>query len=170
MIVFFCRRAKIGQNWGKLGLKLGRNPVWPLLGTFLAVTRRHRGVFRPFLAHWKRIHIAQISFLDDVGWCLPIFPAIRDLPGQEDQKVDFPGLGFKPGLDHMFPAGRRFGRNSAPPGSLRYFFDPSEPRLRCAISYILQSRWFGFLRPQFAIYRFCGGSGGVREFLRPPGL
>ena len=39
---------------------------------------------------------------------------------------------FKPGLNHIFPAGSRFGRNSAPQGIFRYFFGPLEPCLRCA--------------------------------------
>ena len=68
LIDFFCLRAKIGQNWAKLGLKLGRNPVLPLLGTFLAVTRRHRGVFREFLAHQKRARIAHILYRRDCRW------------------------------------------------------------------------------------------------------
>ena len=96
LIDFFCRRAKIGQNWAKLGLKLGRNPVWPLLGTFLAVTRRHRGVFGKFLAHWKRLRIAQLSYSRDF-------------------------------------------------------------------------RWFGLLRPQFAIYWFLGGLRHLEKFCGPVG-
>ena len=60
LIDFFCSRAKIGQKWAKLGLKLGRNPVRPPLGTFLAVSRRHRGFFGKFLAHRNRETIAHI--------------------------------------------------------------------------------------------------------------
>ena len=55
----------------------------------------------------NRVRIAQLSYLGDVGWCLPIFPAICDLlvlgGGQEDQKVDFPGLGGCSGLDAPRP-------------------------------------------------------------------
>ena len=96
LIDFFCRRAKIGQNWAKLGLKLSRNPVWPLLGTFLAVTRRHRGVFGEFLAHRKREQFAQLSYSRDF-------------------------------------------------------------------------RWFGLLRPQFAIYWFLGGLRDLEKFRGPVG-
>ena len=45
----------------------------------LAVTGRHRGIFGIFLAHPNRVRIAQLSYVDDVGWCLPNFPVIRDL-------------------------------------------------------------------------------------------
>ena len=91
---------------GSEGLREISRPRWGPEMAVLAVTRRHRGVFGIFLAHRNRVRIAQLSSIDDVGWCLPNFPAICDLlvlgGGQEDQKVDFPGLGFKPGLNHMF--------------------------------------------------------------------
>ena len=117
LINFFHRWAKIGQNWAKLGLKLGRNPVWPLLGTFLAVTRRHRGVFGEFLAHRKRVRIAQLSYSRDFRWfslLRPQFaiywflgglgdteilrPHLGPEKGQKRQKVDFTGLGGRSGL------------------------------------------------------------------------
>ena len=69
----------------------------------------------------------------------------------------------------MFLAGRRFGRNPAPPGIFQDFFGPSEPRLRCATFVHFAFRWFGLLRSQFAIYWIFWGSGGLRKISRPPG-
>ena len=31
------------------------------------------------MAHRNRVRLAQLSYFDDVGWCLGIFPAIRGL-------------------------------------------------------------------------------------------
>ena len=43
----------------------------------MAVTRRHWGAFRIFLAHRNRVRVAQLSYIDAVGWYLGFFPAIR---------------------------------------------------------------------------------------------
>ena len=68
----------------------------------------------------------------------------------------------------MFPAGRRFGRNSGPPGNFREFFDPPEPR-SCSATFVhfaLTTVW----PPAVAIRDLLdlGGSGGLREISRPP--
>ena len=64
---------------GSEGLREISRPRWGPEMAVLAVTRRHRGVFGIFLAHRNRVRIAQLSYIDDVGWCLPNFPAICDL-------------------------------------------------------------------------------------------
>ena len=64
-----------------------------------------------------------------------MFPACPGFePGLNHMFPEGPGL--EPGWNHVIPAGLRFGRNSAPPGSFRDCFCPSEPRLPCATSYI----------------------------------
>ena len=69
----------------------------------------------------------------------------------------------------MFPAGRRFGRNSVPPGSFQELIGPSETFSRCAI-------FVHFARsmvqpPAVAIHYLLDflGSGGLREISLPPG-
>ena len=90
----------------------------------LAVTRRQRGVFGIALAHRNRVCVAQLSDVDDVESCLTLFLAIRDLlvfsgfprPRRVRSWVGSnpgltlcfiggspaQGLGFKPGLNHVF--------------------------------------------------------------------
>ena len=90
------------------------------------------------MAHRNRVRVAQLSDSDNVGWCWVAsakFSGVSRIAGfwVQSRAQGGWGPGFKPGLNHTFPAGRRFGRNLAPPGSLRDFLDPPEPRLRCAI-------------------------------------
>ena len=112
-------------------------------------------------AHRNRVRAAQLSSGDGVGWCLTVFPAIRDL------LVSFgggaPKEGEFPGLNHVFPAGRRFGRTSAPPvrGSFG-IFSAHRNRVRVAqLPYKRNFRWFGLLRLQFALYWSFGCPRGL---------
>ena len=112
--------------WGSKGLREISRPRWGPEMAVLAANRRHRGVLGIFLAHRNHVRIAQLSYIDDVGWCLPIFPAIRDLlffGGSWGQRNFAAPWGAQNG---------RFGRNSAPPGIFGKIFSSSEPRSRRA--------------------------------------
>ena len=53
---------------GSEGLKEILRPRWGPEMAVLAVTRRYRGVFRIFLAHRKRVRVAQLSYSRDFRW------------------------------------------------------------------------------------------------------
>ena len=126
-----CLRAQCGPSELCLGTHVSLGPgIWPFLGGLGAVSSvgdrfclsgtqptKNRfgrnsppaGSFQVFFAHRNCVRVAQLSYSDDVGKCLGIFPAIRNLlvfvgpgdlekfcgrPGPKTgQKVDFSGLG-----------------------------------------------------------------------------
>ena len=74
----------------------------PLIGSFWAVTRRHRGFFGKFLAHQKREQLAQLSYARDFRWfglLRPQFAIYWFLGVWGTEKVDGPVWGPKRGIN-----------------------------------------------------------------------
>ena len=76
---FFCPQGSTTPGKVLAGGSLIVQPPPPR--AVLAGTRRHQGFSGIFLAHRNRARAAQPSYVDDIGWCLPVFLAIRDLLG-----------------------------------------------------------------------------------------